>query len=242
MSQRFRRFPQTQTILVPGGTHVIRAGNMHPRAGVRLLGEGYGSHIVARPGLNRSLFRIEQDGVVLADLRIDGNGSEQVLASGNCVSFEQGASHGRVVSCFIEQAAAYNLVAFPGQLSPSLDREPLGAREERRERRAPRREPLHCGRERRTAMRLQRDPALELDGRLSEQHGFGELSRRLWSLRNPRPGWSSRQLHNREHLRRQRPPRHSARPVRRQRRLCRQCRERQHMSRKRSGRDSAERK
>src|SRR3954452_12864468 len=59
------------TIFVKAGLYTVNTGNMRPRRGVRIIGEGYGSHIRAKDGLNRNLFILEEDQNVFENLRID---------------------------------------------------------------------------------------------------------------------------------------------------------------------------
>src|SRR4051812_26926408 len=80
--------PEDSTIFVKRGTYEIQSGNMHPAAGVRILGEGYGTHIRAKDGLNSDLFQIQHDNVTLESLRIDGNQPNQVPSSGHCVKLD----------------------------------------------------------------------------------------------------------------------------------------------------------
>lgn len=113
LEQAVAQVPADTTIVVTRGTHVVQAGNMRPAPGVRIVGEGYGSHVRLANGVNRSLFVIGSDNVVLQGLRIDGNGPNQALASGNCVYFDA-VRGGRLLDCHVHDAAGYNVVAFPG--------------------------------------------------------------------------------------------------------------------------------
>jgi parallel beta-helix repeat protein len=117
--------PEGSVIQVRRGRHDVR-GQMDPADGVVIRGEGWGSHIRLLDGRNVSVFRITHDGVELENLRIDGNGARQRLASGNAVHFS-GVRGGAVRRCFVEAAAGYNIVAFPGSSGLAI----VGNRSER---------------------------------------------------------------------------------------------------------------
>ena len=102
------------TIHVRAGRFVIERGNMSPAAGVHVVGEGYATHVILRPGTSQNVFRCEAPHVVLDNLRIDGDGTRQEFASGNCVMFSEGAHGSAVIDCDVEAASGYNIVAFPG--------------------------------------------------------------------------------------------------------------------------------
>jgi parallel beta-helix repeat protein len=105
--------PADSTIFVKRGTYQIQSGAMHPAAGVRILGEGYGTHIRAKDGLNADLFQIQADNVTLENLRIDGNQTAQVASSGHCVKID-GVQGAQILNCYIHDASNYNLVGYPG--------------------------------------------------------------------------------------------------------------------------------
>jgi parallel beta-helix repeat protein len=86
---------------------------MRPRRGVRIIGEGYGSHIRSADGMNRNLFILEEDHIVFENVRIDGNGANQGLASGNCI-YVDGTKGCRVSNCWVHESPGYNIVLFPG--------------------------------------------------------------------------------------------------------------------------------
>ena len=112
--------PTDCTIFVKRGLYTIQGGNMRPPGGVRIVGEGYGTHIRARDGMNANLFLLEHDNCAIENLRIDGNGSNQALASGNCVYLD-GVKGARVMGCWVEQSPGYNIVAFPGTTHAVID-------------------------------------------------------------------------------------------------------------------------
>lgn len=118
------------TIFVKAGLYTVTTGNMRPNAGVRIIGEGYGSHIRSKDGLNKNIFLIEEDHVVFENLRIDGNGDNQALAYG-CGIYFDGASGGRVSNCWVEDTPGYNIVMFPGSTHCVIaDNHVTGSREE----------------------------------------------------------------------------------------------------------------
>jgi parallel beta-helix repeat protein len=104
--------PPNTTIFVRRGLYPITA-QMEPAAGVRIVGEGYGSHVRAVAGLNTNVFLIRTDNVVFEHLRVDGNGPNQTFAQGSCIDFQPSVG-GTVIDCWVEAAAAYNIVAYPG--------------------------------------------------------------------------------------------------------------------------------
>ena len=61
------------TIFVKAGTYQIRKGNMRPAQGVRIVGEGWGTHIQAANGVNANIFVADNDNIVFEALRIDGH-------------------------------------------------------------------------------------------------------------------------------------------------------------------------
>src|SRR5690348_11229042 len=60
--------PADSHIYVKAGLYTIQNGRMSPAPGVLLAGAGYGTHIVARNGLNTSIFTIDQNNVALENL------------------------------------------------------------------------------------------------------------------------------------------------------------------------------
>src|SRR3954469_16719813 len=120
LEQAVKEVPQNTTILVKRGTYVVTGasgafGALNPAAGVRLIGEGYGSYIRLADGANTSVFGITNPNVVLENLRIDGNQANQAFASGDTVAFGPTPVDGGIVSrCHITGANGYNLVAFSG--------------------------------------------------------------------------------------------------------------------------------
>jgi len=113
LEQAIQSVAPNTTILVKSGLYTIQSGNMRPATGVRIIGEGYGTHVQAVNGMNASLFILEYDNIVLENLRIDGNGANQNLASGNGVYID-GVQRCRVVGCWVHDSAGYNIVLFPG--------------------------------------------------------------------------------------------------------------------------------
>src|SRR4051812_44171487 len=101
-----------RTLFVKRGTYTVKNGPLRPPRDSRILGEGYGSHIVAANGFNKHMFMVSGDNVVFENLRVNGNGANQALASGNCIYYD--ANNGRVTGCWVHDAAGYNIVAFPG--------------------------------------------------------------------------------------------------------------------------------
>jgi parallel beta-helix repeat protein len=97
---------------VRAGLYTIQNGRMSPAPGVLIAGAGYGTHIVARNGLDTSIFTIDKSNVALENLRIDGNGANQTPSTLNCVRFT--ATRCRISNCFVQDAAGYNIVGFPG--------------------------------------------------------------------------------------------------------------------------------
>jgi parallel beta-helix repeat protein len=104
--------PPDSTIFVKHGTYLIN-NTMRPKAGVRILGEGYGSHVRLAAGVNKSVFVVQEDNVVFENVRIDGNGANQALASGNTIYYDR-CQGGRVSGCWVHDSAGYAIVAFPG--------------------------------------------------------------------------------------------------------------------------------
>jgi parallel beta-helix repeat protein len=103
--------PPNSTIFVKNGNYQVHTGDMDPAAGVRLIGEGRGSHIRARDGLDTNVFFISHPNVVLERLRVDGNGANQTYASGNCISY-RATTGGKVLNCYVQESPGYNLVGF----------------------------------------------------------------------------------------------------------------------------------
>ena len=101
------------TIFVKAGLYQIQKGNMRPAQGVRAIGEGWGTHIQAANGLNANLFVADNDDIMFESVRIDGNGPNQKLASGNCVYFGA-CTGGGVRGWWVHSAPGYNIVCFPG--------------------------------------------------------------------------------------------------------------------------------
>jgi parallel beta-helix repeat protein len=101
------------TIFVKAGLYQIEKGDMRPAQGVRIIGEGWGTHIQAANGLNSNLFVAENDDIMFESLRIDGNGANQKLASGNCIYFGACVGGG-VRGCWVQASPGYNIVCFPG--------------------------------------------------------------------------------------------------------------------------------
>lgn len=101
------------TIFVKAGLYQIQKGNMRPAQGVRIIGEGWGTHIQGANGLNSNLFVAEYNDIMFESLRIDGNGANQKLASGNCIYFG-GCAGGGVRGCWVQSSPGYNIVCFPG--------------------------------------------------------------------------------------------------------------------------------
>ena len=103
--------PAGSTIFVRRGTYVIN-DSLRPKAGVRIVGEGFGTVIRAKAGFNKNPFFIESDHVVLESLNIDGNRANQQTNKSN-VDF-QGITGGRVINCWVHDAGGYNIVCYPG--------------------------------------------------------------------------------------------------------------------------------
>ena len=113
LEQAVSEAPAGSTIFVKRGVYEIQVGNMSPAAGVRILGEGYGSHIRARASLNRNLFLLQRDNIVVEALRLDGNKAQQTSIIGNCVYLD-GIQGARVLNCYVHDSPNYNIVGFPG--------------------------------------------------------------------------------------------------------------------------------
>jgi parallel beta-helix repeat protein len=103
--------PAGSTIFVKRGLYPVGA-QLAPAAGVRIVGEGYGSHVRLNDAANVNLFDVATDNVIIQGLRVDGNGLKQKLGWCDCVRFA-GATGGRVLDCVVESAAGYNIVAYP---------------------------------------------------------------------------------------------------------------------------------
>jgi parallel beta-helix repeat protein len=99
-------------IQVRPGNYPIKNGVMNPAAGVVIQGSGYGTHLRAVNALNKAIFRVYGDHVVIRDLRIDGNGANQNQSSSNCVAWR--GAYGKLLDCFIHDASGYNVVGEPG--------------------------------------------------------------------------------------------------------------------------------
>lgn len=103
---------ENSIIYVRRSTYTVRRGGLSPAAGVRIVGEGQGTHIRLADGANASVFDLRSPNVTLDSLMIDGNGRRQVYASGNGVQiWEKDCS---VVNCYVSDSAGYNIVAVPG--------------------------------------------------------------------------------------------------------------------------------
>lgn len=105
--------PPESTIEVRPGLYPVSTGNMNPAEGVTVRGSGYSTHVRAVNGLNHAIFQVANDNVVIESLRVDGNGPNQVNRSTNCVQFS-GVGFGKVLNCYVHDAAGYNIVGFPG--------------------------------------------------------------------------------------------------------------------------------
>jgi parallel beta-helix repeat protein len=102
----------------PGSTVFIRQGtytvtdSLQPARAVRLLGEGYSTVIQAGANLQKNVIFIQNDYVVIENLRIDGNQSNQTIGPGKSnIDYNVGTG-GRVLNCWVHDAAGYNIVAF----------------------------------------------------------------------------------------------------------------------------------
>ena len=100
------------TIFVRRGTYTI-TDSLRPAAGVRIVGEGYGTVLRAKDNLGKNLFFIQNDNVVLENLNIDGNRANQQVGKSN-VDYQPPGAGGRVLNCWVHDAAGYNIVAYPG--------------------------------------------------------------------------------------------------------------------------------
>lgn len=112
LEQAIAAAPPRSHIYVAAGTYTVNNGRMDPAAGVLIEGAGYGAYVVARNGLNTSVFTINNDNVSLERLRIDGNAPNQTPDTVNCVRFTGHRS--RISNCYVHDAAGYNIVGFPG--------------------------------------------------------------------------------------------------------------------------------
>lgn len=103
--------PAGSTIFVRRGTYVLN-DSLRPKAGVRIVGEGFGTLIRAKNAFEKNPFFIEADDVVIESLRIDGNRQNQQAHCSN-VDF-QGVKGGRVTGCWVHDAPGYCIVCYPG--------------------------------------------------------------------------------------------------------------------------------
>jgi parallel beta-helix repeat protein len=106
--------PAESTIFVKSGTYLVNDGPMDPAPGVRIIGEGYGSHIRLADGKNFFVFKMSRDRVTLESLRIDGNGMNQAYASSDVVAFVNKSQGGGITNCWVHDAAGYNIVVWSG--------------------------------------------------------------------------------------------------------------------------------
>ena len=104
--------PAGSTIFVKRGTYEVKSGNMRPAAGVRIYGEGHGSHIRSADGMNRNLFLVQANNVVIESVRLDGNKAGQTSIAGNCVYLD-GIQGARILNCYVHDSPNYNIVMFP---------------------------------------------------------------------------------------------------------------------------------
>ena len=105
LEQAVREAPSNSTLLVRSGTYEISDGRISPPPGLRITGEGVGTHLRARAGLATDLFRISAPHVVLESLLLDGNAAEQ--ASGSTVCCVRITATGvQVVECTLTGATS----------------------------------------------------------------------------------------------------------------------------------------
>lgn len=104
--------PPGVTIFVKSGTYLVQ-NTMRPRAGVRILGEGFGSHIRLADGRNTNVFIAQEDNIVFENVRIDGNSANQATPSGDTIYYAP-SKGGRVSGCWVHDSAGYAIVLFPG--------------------------------------------------------------------------------------------------------------------------------
>jgi hypothetical protein len=112
LEQAIAEAPARSHVYVATGTYTVNTGRMSPATGVRVEGAGYGAYVVARNGLNTSVFTVDSDDVSLERLRIDGNAANQTPDTLNCVRFT--GARGQISNCYVHDAAGYNIVGFPG--------------------------------------------------------------------------------------------------------------------------------
>lgn len=106
-----RSVPSNSMIFVRRGTYII-SDSLRPAAGVRIVGEGYGTEVRANAGLNKNVFFIEHDYVVLENLRVNGNRANQQVGK-STIDYQRSIG-GRVVNCWAHSAGGYGIVAYPG--------------------------------------------------------------------------------------------------------------------------------
>ena len=102
--------PAGSMIFVKRGTHTVVNGEMDPAEGVLITGEGFGTRIRAKDGLNTNVFQIAHERVVLDNLTVDGNAANQAPGSSQCVAFT--ADNCEVVDCFVQDAAGAAIAGF----------------------------------------------------------------------------------------------------------------------------------
>lgn len=101
--------PAGSRVTVRGGVYTI-ARRMQPRAGVSIVGEGHGTLVRARDGLDANILQITADFVTIEALRIDANAAGQSIPC-NAVAFF-GCRGGRVAHCVVQDASGYAVVGF----------------------------------------------------------------------------------------------------------------------------------
>jgi parallel beta-helix repeat protein len=112
LNQAVAETPADSTIFVRAGLYMV-SGGLAPATGVRVVGEGYGSHVRLKDSANRNVFDVRNDDVVVEHLRVDGNGGNQTPGYVDCVRFGE-MTGGRVLNCHVSGASGYNIVAYPG--------------------------------------------------------------------------------------------------------------------------------
>jgi parallel beta-helix repeat protein len=115
LNQAVAETPANSTIFVRAGLYMV-SGGLAPARGVRIVGEGYGSHVRLKDSANRNVFDVRNDNVTVEHLRVDGNGQNQIPGYVDCVRFGE-MTGGRVLHCYVEGASGYNIVAYPGTSS-----------------------------------------------------------------------------------------------------------------------------
>lgn len=103
------------TIRLTDGTHALATANLSPATGVRIVGNGYNTVIRADNDLTSNIFEIQNPGVSIENLRIDGNKANRPATTGNGVKWTGAAvTSGAIRGCWVHDVPGYNIVAFPG--------------------------------------------------------------------------------------------------------------------------------